>query len=53
MKYLVNKYKSIVYLCVTILFVFCFEAVGTIKISSITNNSSEYNVIAMAADLAG
>lgn len=53
MRYLTNKYAFQISLCATILLVFCFEAMGIIGISSITNNSSEYNVIAMAADLAG
>lgn len=52
-KYLMKKYPFQVYLCITIVSIFCFEIIGTIGISSITNNSSEYNVIAMAADLAG
>lgn len=53
MRYLTKKYAFQIFLCATILFVFCFEAMGIVGISSITNNSSEYNVIAMAADLAG
>ena len=53
MRYVTNKYAFQISLCATMLFVFCFEAMGIVGISSITNNSSEYNVIAMAADLAG
>lgn len=40
-------------LLITVLIVFFFEFLGSLGIVSITNNSSEYNVIAIAADLAG
>lgn len=53
MKKLLHKYPLQFSLFITLLSVFLFELFGTFNISSITNNSSEYNVIAMAADLAG
>lgn len=60
MKYKLTGIKNWLYrypmqlsLVTTLLVVFLFEWIGTFKIGSITNNSSEFNVIAMAADLAG
>ena len=47
-----NNYMPL-FLIGSMVITFIVEAIGTYKISSITNNSSEYNVIAMAADLAG
>lgn len=37
----------------SLMFIFLFELIGTLNIVSIMNNSSEYNVIAMAAGFAG
>lgn len=58
-KWEINKDKSQsnrsfwIFLTLSCLIVFLFEFFGTFGIRSITNNSSEFNVMAIAADLAG
>lgn len=52
-KKLTDKQSLWLFLALSCLIVFLFELIGTFGINSITNNSSEFNVIAMAADLAG
>ncbi len=49
----VKKNQKIAAVMLTVTIVFAWEFLGIITIQSITNNSSEFNVIAMAAGLAG
>ncbi len=53
MRHWVKKNQRITAIILTITLVFSWEFLGSITIQSITNNSSEFNVIAMAAGLAG
>ena len=53
MKIWINKHQRKTAVILTMTLVFFWEFLGCISVQSITNNSSEFNVIAMAAGMAG
>lgn len=53
MKIWIEKHQRKTAVILTMTLVFFWEFLGCISVQSITNNSSEFNVIAMAAGMAG